>query len=63
MWRSNLDYKYRLIDMAAEVEALRAQVDKLRQENEEKSATLSNKIFGGRNTDKSEGRSKWFGLF
>lgn len=63
MWRLNLDYKYRLQDMAIEVQALKTQVDTLRQENEEKNASLTTKMFGGRGSSKAEGRSKWFGLF
>lgn len=63
MWRSKLDYKYRLLDMAVEVDALKAQVEALRKENEEKNASLSSKMFGSRNPGKSEERPKWFGLF
>ncbi|KAK9895690.1 hypothetical protein P389DRAFT_195823 [Cystobasidium minutum MCA 4210] len=62
LWRLNLDYKYRLQDMAVEIEVLRAEADRLRQENEQKNASMSSKIFGSNKTSDGS-RSKWFGIF
>lgn len=47
--------------MAIEVEVLRAEAEKLRQENEEKNASLASKMFGNRSPEGS--RAKWFGIF
>jgi hypothetical protein len=67
LWRTNLDYKYHLQDQAVEIEALKAEVETLRQENERKQSSMSNKVLGrlgvGSNGSDPEGRSKWFGIF